>query len=170
MVISSSLDSSLTIVFTLLHNSSFGDKSLGKVDISMGRLLELQSLQPNQREYLLTIERDATIDNWVNLDVVLSLVDMKGNPSPARLSVRVTQHSTSAIAGSAVEKAQVAAQKLLAPIVVANVSHAITNAVNAISNQQSLITPFEALVNKLGVLVKIGDEIAKVCSSVFSPL
>jgi len=88
MVISSSLDSSLTIVFTLLQNSSFGDKSLGKVDIGMERLLELQRLQPNEGEYRLTIERDATVDNWVNLDVVLSLVDMKGNPSPARLSVR----------------------------------------------------------------------------------
>ena len=106
MVVSSSLDSSLTIVFTLLHNRSFGDKSLGRVDIGMERLLELQRLQPNEGEYRLTIERDATVDNWVNLDVVLSLVDMKGNPSPARLSVRVTQDSTSAVAGGAVEQAK----------------------------------------------------------------
>jgi len=164
------LDSSLPITFTLLPDSSFGDKSLGKVDIAMERLLELQRLQPNEGDYRLTVERDATIDNWVNLDVVLSLVDKKGNPSPARLSLRVTQDSTSAVAGGAVEQAQASAQKLLGPVVVADVSDAITNAVNAVSNQQTLITPFEALMDKLGVLVKIGDEIAKVCSSVFSAI
>jgi hypothetical protein len=58
------LDSSLIIIFTLLHDSSFGDKSLGKVDIRMERLLEFQRLQPNEGEYRLTVDRDVATDNW----------------------------------------------------------------------------------------------------------
>jgi hypothetical protein len=60
---SSSLDSSLTIIFTLVHDSSLGDKYLGEVNISMQRLLELQHLQPNEGEYHCTIDIDAMIDN-----------------------------------------------------------------------------------------------------------
>jgi hypothetical protein len=48
----------------LLHDSRLGDKCLGKADIAVGRLLELQSsLQPNEGEYHFTVDRDATIDN-----------------------------------------------------------------------------------------------------------
>jgi len=107
------------------------------------------------------------IDDCVKL--VLSLEDNKGNPTLARLSVRVTQDSMSAVVGDAVEQAQTSAPKLLQPLV-AYASNVVTNAANAVSNQQNLITPFEALMNKLGVLVKIGDEVAKVCSSVSSSL
>jgi hypothetical protein len=60
---SPSLDSSLTFVVTLLHDGSFGDKCLGKIDIGMGRLLELQSQQLNEGEYHLPVDRNATIDN-----------------------------------------------------------------------------------------------------------
>ena len=56
MVVSTSLDSSSTIIFTLLHDSSFGDRSLGKVDIGMERLLELQRLQPNEGEHRLIVK------------------------------------------------------------------------------------------------------------------
>jgi outer membrane receptor for monomeric catechols len=66
-----------------------------------------------------------------------------------------------------VEKAQTAAQKLTQPLV-ANVPDTVTNAASAVSNQQNLITSFDALMEKLGVLVKVGDEVAKVCSSVSS--
>jgi hypothetical protein len=99
----------------------------------------------------------------------LALVDKRGNSSPVRLSIRITQNSTSAIAGAALEQAQTAAQKLSEPLV-ANVSDVVTNAANAVSNQQNLITSFDALMMKLGVLVTIGDEVAKVCSSVSSSL
>jgi hypothetical protein len=80
----------------------------------------------------------------------------------------MTQDLMSAVAGDAVEQAKASAQKLLGPVVVANVFDAVTNTANAASNQQNLITTFEALMNKLGVLVKIGDEVAKVCSSLSS--
>ena len=63
MLYSPSLDSSLIIVVTLLHDSSLGDKCLGKVNISMKQLLELQHLKPNEGEYYLTVDRDAMIDN-----------------------------------------------------------------------------------------------------------
>jgi hypothetical protein len=43
-------------------------------------------------------------------------------------------------------------------------------AVNAVANQQNLIAAFDAVMKKLGVLVKVGDEVAKVCSSVPSLL
>jgi hypothetical protein len=145
------------------------DRSLGKVDICLECLLELQHLLPNEGEYHLTVDRDATIDDWVNFDVVLFLVDKKRNPTPARLSVQVTQDSTSVVAGGAVKQAQSSAQKLVGPVV-ANMSDAVTNAANAISNKQNLITAFEAFMNKLEVLVKIRDEVTKVCLSLFPPL
>ena len=94
---------------------------------------------------------------------------MKGNPSPARLAVLLTQDTTFAAAGDAVEQARASARKLIGPVV-ATVSNAATNISNTVSSQQSLITPFEALMKKIGVLVKIGDEVAKVCSLVPSPL
>jgi hypothetical protein len=96
-------------------------------------------------------------------------VNNKGNPSPARLSVRVTHDSTSAVAGNAVGRAHVSVQKLIGPVVVATVSNAATNISNTVSNQQNLITSFESLMKKVGVLVKIGDDVAKVCSSVSNP-
>jgi len=63
-----------------------------------------------------------------------------------------------------------AAQKLLAPVVVAICPTLLPNAVNAVPPTNRAYPPFEALINKLGVLVKVGDEIAKVCSFGISPL
>ena len=57
-----------------------------------------------------------------------------------------------------------AAQKLSQPLI-ANMSDAVTDADDAVLNQQNLITSFDALMKKLGVLVKVGYEVAKVCSS-----
>ena len=67
----------------------------------------------------------------------------------------------SAVAGTAMERAQTVAQKLSQPLV--------ANADNVVSNQQNLITSFNALMKKLGVLVKVGDEVAKVYSSHLPP-
>jgi hypothetical protein len=58
------------------------------------------------------------------------------------------------------------AQKLSQPIVV-NSSDALTNISNAVSNQRNIVTSFDVLMK---VLVKVGDEVAKVCSSVYSIL
>ena len=73
---------------------------------------------------------------------------MKGNPSPAQLSVQLMQNLTFAAAGDAVEQAQASAWKLIGPIV-ATVSNAAANISNTMSSQQNLITLSEALMKKL---------------------
>ena len=103
------------------------------------------------------------------LDVVLSLVNKEGNPSPARLYIRITRESISAVAGDALEQAQTFAQKLSQPLI-SNASDAFTNISDTLSHQQKLITSFDALLMQFKPLVKIGDEIAKVCSAVLSPV
>jgi hypothetical protein len=97
------------------------------------------------------------------------LVDRKGNPSPAELSVRITQDSTFAIAGDALEQTQTFAQKLSQPLV-SNVPDTFTNISDTLSNQQKLVTSFNALMKKFEPLIKIADEVAKVCSYISSPL
>jgi hypothetical protein len=90
--------------------------------------------------------------------VVLSLVDKEGNPSAARLHVRVTQDSMFAVANNVMEQAQSA--KFPQPLD----SHVF----DVLSDQQSLVTSFDAVLKHIKPLVKIGDEIAKVCFLVFS--
>lgn len=99
------------------------------------------------------------------LDVVLSLVDTKGNQSAAKLSVRITRDSDAAVAGNALKQAQTSKQKLLQPSV-SKVSDALINTSDTLSNQRNLVASFTSLMKKVEPLVKIGDEVAKVCSSV----
>jgi hypothetical protein len=75
----------------------------------------------------------------------------------------------SVIAGGAVEQAQTTTQKLAEPFV-ANATNALATISDTVSNQQNLMTLSEALLQKVGVLVKIGDEVAKVWSSLSSRL
>ena len=103
---------------------------------------------------------DNTIHTSTILDVVLSLVDEKGDPSAGQLSIRIMQESASVVAGHAVEQAQTSAQGLAQPLVT-GVADAV-NISDAWTNQQCLITSFSALMQKLGVLVEIGDAVAKV--------
>jgi hypothetical protein len=93
-----------------------------------------------------------------NSDVVLHLTDKRGKPTTGRLSIRILQQSMSAVA-AALEHAQLSAHQLSQPLAI----DAGTDVVNAVSNQWGLITSFESLLTKVGLLVKIGDEIAKVC-------
>ena len=99
--------------------------------------------------------------------MVLSLVNKEGNPSSARLHVRLKQDSISAVAGDAVEQAQTSSRKLSQPLV-SNVSGAFASISDTLSHQQKLVTSFDALLMQVRPLVKIGDEISKVCSPVFS--
>ena len=91
--------------------------------------------------------------------MILSLVDKEGKPSSARLYVRVTQDSISAIAGDAVEQAQSSAKKLSRPF--------IPDVSATVLDKQSLVTSFDTLLMQFKPLVKIGDEISKVCSPFF---
>ena len=73
------------------------------------------------------------------------------------------QDSVSAVAGDAIKQAQSSAGQLLQPLV-ANVSDAVTNISDTLANQQNLVTSFDVLMKLFVPLVKIGDEVAKVCS------
>ena len=97
--------------------------------------------------------------------MVLSLVDKQGNPSQARLYVRVTQGSILGVAGDAMEQVETSAKKLSPPIV-SHAADAFTNISNILSDQQKLITSFNALMKNFERFVKIADEVAKVRSSV----
>ena len=101
------------------------------------------------------------IVDLVGLDVVLSLVDKAGNPNASQLSIRITQDLTPVIAGCAVEQAHAMAHGLTQPFVV-DAANALATISDTVSNQQNLITTFDGLMNKLGILVRIGDEVAKV--------
>ena len=71
------------------------------------------------------------------------------------------QESTSIVAGDAVEQAQTSAQGL-APPLVTNASDAVTNISDTWTNQQNLVALFDSLMQKLGLWLKVGDEVAKV--------
>ena len=96
--------------------------------------------------------------------MVLSLSDKRGNPSPAQLYVRATEDSTLVVAGDAIEQAGSSVKKLSPPII-PDASDAFTNISNTLSDQQKLITSFNALMKNFKVFVKIVDEVAKVRSS-----
>jgi hypothetical protein len=66
------------------------------------------------------------------------------------------------LAGDDMKHAQLAAQKLSSlPIV--NAADGVTNIVGTVSNQMGLVTSMGSLLGKVDMLVKIGDEVAKVC-------
>ena len=102
-----------------------------------------------------------------NSDVILSLFDKKGNPSAANLSLRITQNSTSAVAGDTLERAKTSAKEFSQPLI-SKMSDALTDTSNTISNQENLVASFDTLMKKFEPLVKIGDEVAKVRSYFFS--
>ena len=66
------------------------------------------------------------------------------------------------LAGDDVEHARLAALKLPSPPIV-NVADGVTNIVGTVSNQMGLATSMGSLLGKVEMLVKIGDEVAKVC-------
>jgi hypothetical protein len=50
-------------------------------------------------------------------------------------------------------------------------SDAVTNrTTNTASSQQCLVTSFSSLLEKIEILVKVGDEVAKVCPLLYSSL
>jgi hypothetical protein len=91
----------------------------------------------------------------------LSLVDARGDASSGRLSVRVVERSTSFVA-DALERARALEQSLSRPEVT-QVSGVTTSLADAASNQAGLATSLGSVLDKIGILVKLGDEVAKVC-------
>ena len=95
------------------------------------------------------------------------MLDRKGNASSAKLSVRITQDSTSAVAGDALERAKTSATGLSQPLI-SKMSDVLTDTSDALSKQENLVASFNTLMKKFEPLVKIGDEVAKVRSFVSS--
>ena len=93
--------------------------------------------------------------------MVLSLADKHGNPIPSRLYVRITQDPILVVAGDAKEQAETSAEKLSRPLD-SDVSGVLTNISDTLSDQQKLVTSFNALMKKFEPLIKIADEVAKV--------
>ena len=75
----------------------------------------------------------------------------------------------SAIAGNVVDQAETFARNL-SQRPVADISDAVTNLPNTISTETNLVTIFNSLLSKVGILVKVGDEVAKVCPALLSSL
>jgi hypothetical protein len=103
-----------------------------------------------------------------NIVVILSLTDKKGNPSTGRLTIRITQQSTSVVAGTAVEQALLSGTNHPQPPAINTMSNAVTDLTDTASNQQKLVTSFGSLLDKVGILVTVGDEVAKVCPLPYS--
>jgi hypothetical protein len=74
----------------------------------------------------------------------------------------------SAVASTAVEQAQLSGKKLPQPLVVNTMANAVTDLTNTASNQQNLVTSFGSLLDKVGILLTVGDEIAKVWLLLYS--
>jgi hypothetical protein len=91
------------------------------------------------------------------------LTDERGNPSAGRLTIRIEQQSMSGIASDSVEHARSAAQKLTSSPPIVNAADGVTNIAGTVSNQMSLATSLGSLLGKVEMLVKIGDEVTKVC-------
>ena len=72
----------------------------------------------------------------------------------------------SAVAGTAVEQAQLSGKKLPQPLV-NTMANAVTDLTDTASNQQNLVKYFGFLLDKVGILLKVGDEFAKVCLLLF---
>jgi hypothetical protein len=79
----------------------------------------------------------------------------------SRLAIRVVERSGSIVA-DVVEQARSAEQSLSPPLI-ARITDAATSHFNTVSNQADLVTSFGSLLDKVGILVKLGDEVAKVC-------
>jgi tRNA pseudouridine-54 N-methylase len=77
------------------------------------------------------------------------------------VAIQVAERSTTSAIAKAVEQAQTAEQQLSPPRL-ARTSDAVTSLANTASNQKDLVTSFDCLLDKVAILVKIGDEVAKV--------
>ncbi|KIL58336.1 hypothetical protein M378DRAFT_170769 [Amanita muscaria Koide BX008] len=154
--------------FSVFHDSLFQDKCLGRVEISVRALLERQRQRADE-------------------DVVLSLADKKGKLGTGRLAIRileqptmsattsttrvetqstvgaiqVAEQSTTSAISRAVEQAQ-ASEQQLSPPRLTKMSDAVTSLANTASNQTDLVTSFDCLLDKVAILVKIGNEVAKI--------
>ena len=89
----------------------------------------------------------------------MSLTDRRGNTSRGRLAIHMATGSTSIIA-EVIEQAHMLEQTLSLPNIT-HLSDTTTNVADAVSSQTNLATSLSSLMDKVGVLVKLGDEISQ---------
>ncbi|KZP21267.1 hypothetical protein FIBSPDRAFT_1044225 [Athelia psychrophila] len=135
----------ITITLNRGHRIDIFNKSSnvsqGSLEISPAELLQASSRRPNE-------------------DVVLSL-QYKGKET-CKLAVRITESATTALS-STIDSLEGLPETLTAPAPTA-VTDAMSDAGAALAalSQSDLVGSFKILVDKLGLLVKIGDEVAKI--------
>lgn len=88
--------------------------------------------------------------------------DKKGRPTPGKLALRVKEETLSTLGRAAVEEAKHADQTLPPSKTISLVTDKVNSATDAASNQSDLVASFNSLLTKVDILVKIGDQIAKV--------
>jgi hypothetical protein len=157
------LGDSPKMIFTVFHDSVLHKKCLGRIEVNVSALLESQRQRPEEGESLFLLKKPFTDRGLGTSDIVLSLTDERGRPIGGRLTVRVVAVQSMSAAASATAQARAAEQKLSPPLVV-NASEAVTSVTNTVSTQMDLVTSMGSLLAKVDVLVKLGDEVAKVCS------
>lgn len=90
-------------------------------------------------------------------DIILTLKEKKDSGTSGQLAVRVIERSHSAAA--AVKETARAAERTLSG---SRAGEVVSNATRASSNQADLVPGLSALLGRISVLVKLGNEIAKV--------
>jgi hypothetical protein len=133
------LDGSTNIVFSVFCDSIGLNKCLGRVKIGVRTLLQRQA----------------------EGDVILPLVDNNGNPSAGQLAVQVIESSARSVIEREMEQARKSDQRLSSPQVV-KVTDAVTIVKDAVSDQEDLVTSFGSLVDKMAIVVKVGEEVPQI--------
>ena len=85
-------------------------------------------------------------------------MDGKGAPGSGRLAIRISEASGNSAAATAVGQARAVEQSLSPP----PTADALTTLTNTVENQSDLAKSITSLLAKVEILVKVGDELAKV--------
>ena len=145
------------IVFTVFHEGTLQNKCLGQFSINMGELLERQCSQPESGE---AFYPDASMCHRIDpgADIILPLVDKKGNATGGFLAVRAVEHSASNVI-SALEQARSPNQDLEEHDTEGKEPGlTLTNTLSGQKTEPVL----DSVLSKLETLLQVGDEIAKV--------
>jgi len=130
--------------------------------LSIEELINLQEEKPNEGEPSASAFKSfAACHQRMCLDIVLSLSDAKGKSSSGKLHLRIQKLSTSQVTQAVMHKAKEAHEALSPPRGV-QAAEKMDQINSSLSGPTNPISSFESLLGKVGTLVKLGDEIAKV--------
>ncbi|KAM6493347.1 hypothetical protein JOM56_011481, partial [Amanita muscaria] len=152
------------ITFSVFHDSLFHDKCLGRVEISVRALLERQRHRADEDVILSLANKKGKLGTGRLAIRILEQPRMSATTSTTRVedqSIQVAEQSTTSAISRAVEQAQTSEQQLSPPRL-AKMADAVTSLANTASNQTDLVISFDCLLDKVAILVKIGDGVAKI--------